>query len=238
MINKDFRKKILRLAMDTENEHIASSFSIVEILDVLYQKLLTENDKFILSKGHGSLALYVALKNKGIEPKLNCHPDIEECNGINCTTGSLGHGLPIAVGMALAKKLKNETGNIYVLISDGELQEGTTWESLLLASHYKLNNLIIIIDNNGLQSLGETKNILNLGRINQKIRAFNCSCVTVDGHNQKLIEKVLKLKSPQPFVIIANTVKGMGVSFMENQISWHNRLPNEKEFNKAMEELQ
>ncbi|KKK81863.1 hypothetical protein LCGC14_2809120, partial [marine sediment metagenome] len=144
---KEIRREILEMAMETGINHIASSLSVVEILCVLFS-IAGDNDKIILSKGHGCLGYYILLQEKGYNPPLKAHPDIDIKNGIECTTGSLGHGLPIAVGMALAKKIKKEEGNIYVLMGDGECQEGTTWESLLIAHQHKLDNLFLFVDYN------------------------------------------------------------------------------------------
>ena len=183
----------------------------------------------------------VVLQEKGYKPKILGHPDIEPCEGIPCTTGSLGHGLPVAVGMAMAKKLKKEPGHIYVLLSDGECQEGTTWESLMVAAHHKLNNLTVIIDRNRIQALDKTEKVLNLENLEDKTNAFNCHTTIIqDGNNLKSILlgfKNAKSKN-KPQVIIANTVKGKGVSFMENDPKWHARLPNEEELKKAYEDLQ
>ena len=142
--------------------HLGGSFSFIEILVSLFEKVLKKNDKFILSKSHASYPLCILLKKKGLKPKLSTHLEIDEKNGINCTTGSLGHGLPIATGMAFARKKLKKKGNIYVLISDGECQEGTTWESLLIAAKHKLDNLIIIVDYNKIQALSKLEDALPL----------------------------------------------------------------------------
>ncbi len=150
-------KRIIEIAYKYKNGHVASALSALPIIKEIYDEMDIEKDVFILSKGHGCLALYAVLESKGYKPDVSkIHPDIDIKNGISCTTGSLGHGLPIAVGMALAKKLKNESGNVSVLLGDGECQEGTTWESLLIAKKLKLNNLQIHIDNNKEQALGKT----------------------------------------------------------------------------------
>lgn len=235
---KTVRREIINLAMEHRLSHIAPALSIVEILVALYEAVLNENDKFILSKGHACLSLYAILRQHGFNPTLSGHPDIQREQGIECTTGSLGHGLPMGTGMALARKLKKETGDIYVLISDGECQEGTTWESMLIASHHKLDNLTIIVDHNKMQTLGKVEDILSLGNLKRKLDAFGCLTIDVDGHCIPEIVSALKKKTNgSPNVLIANTTKGKGISFMENKAEWHNKLPNTKELEIAIEEL-
>jgi len=233
---KQIRMEALDLAIESGNGHLASAFSIVEILIAL-EETLKERDRFILSKGHGCLSFYVWLRRRGFNPTISGHPDIQTSEGIECTTGSLGHGLPIGVGMAFAKKLKAEEGNIYVLMGDGEMQEGTTWESLLLASHHKLDNLTVIVDCNGLQSLGKTDDILSLGNLPDKLTAFGCFVVEADGHNVEDIGLALRYITLKPKVIIAHTTKGKGISFMEDNPVWHNRLPEGEQLVKAYKEL-
>ena len=227
----EFRKKIFDMAIETQNYHIASAFSCADIVSVLYDKVITKNDKFIMSKGHGCLSLYVALQEKGYKPDIyKQHPDIDINNGIECTTGSLGHGLPVGVGMALAKKLKNEDGVVYVLIGDGECQEGTIWESLLLASHHKLDNLCIIVDKNRLQALGKTEDILALGNLKDKFKEFGANIITLNGHNKKGLQMALKVGGyNKPKCVIANAIKGKGMKCMENIPKWHNRMPTKEE---------
>jgi len=241
MKSNKLRRKILDLSIEGGSPHIAPALSCVDILDTLYNNTMSNNDKFILSKGHGCLALYSILLSKGLKPDIyKGHPDIDIKNGIECTTGSLGHGLPIAVGMALAKKLKKEDGNIYVVMGDSELQEGTTWESFLIASHYRLNNLIVFIDNNELQALEFISDVLDLNSIYTKIKAFNCNVEVVNGHNineiVECIENGFRYPS-KPLVIIANTIKGKGVSYMENKAMWHAKTPTKEEYKQAYEEL-
>jgi len=238
MIPNEIRRKTLDLAVEQCNGHIASAFSMVEILIALYDEVLTSDDKFILSKGHGCLSFYVVLREKGFNPTISGHPDIDVANGIECTTGSLGHGLPVGVGMALAKKLKGEKGTIYVLMGDGECQEGTTWESLLIASHHKLNNLVVIVDQNRLQALDRVEDILSLGELFKKFHSFGCYLTQCDGHNIDDIKKSFDARYEScPKVVIAHTVKGKGVSFMEDRAEWHNRSPNKKQLKQAYEEL-
>lgn len=239
---REYRRKILDMALEIKKGHIASAMSVADIMFVLYQDIMTNDDKFILSKGHGCLALYVMLRDKGLNPKLLEHPDIDVKNGIECTTGSLGHGLPVAVGMAFAKKLKKEKGNIYVIISDGEMQEGVIWESLLLASHHKLDNLTVIVDYNKLQALGFIEDILSLDNLANKITAFNCTCIEVfDGHDIDKLKSAFKddsnLVYHEPKVIVAHTIKGKGLSCMENKPEWHHKIPEGNVIRKCYEEL-
>ena len=154
--------------------------------------------------------------------------------GVNLSTGSLGHGLPVATGAALADRINKKKSKTFVILSDGELDEGSNWESLLFSSHHKLNNLVIIIDYNKLQSIDFVKNTLNLEPLKQKFQSFGCKVVSVDGHNFKLLEKALSSRSTKPLVVIANTIKGKGVSFMENSVLWHYKSLNSEDYQKAM----
>ena len=235
---KRLRREILDFARKHGLMHIAPAFSIVEIIVALYEGALKEEDKFILSKGHACLALYTILRQRGLNPAISGHPDIDCNEGIECTTGSLGHGLPIGTGMAFARKITGKQGNIYVLISDGECQEGTTWETTLIAAHHKLNNLTIIVDYNKLQSIGKVEDVLSLNNLKKKFEAFNCFVVELDGHNIEEIVAALKRKSSNsPKVIIAHTIKGKGISFMENKLEWHSRLPDKEQWELAYQEL-
>lgn len=235
----NYRKDILDMAIQTNNGHIATALSCIDIIDVIYNKVLTSDDKFILSKGHACLALYVVLQSKGFNPNIYAgHPDIDIKNGIECTTGSLGHGLPIGVGMAIAKKIKKEKGRIYVLMGDGECEEGTIWECLLIIKKYNLNNITVIIDNNGLQAIDNVRDILPVCDLFKELRL---NTVYVNGHDKKEIEENIIPKHIQyslsPIIVIANTIKGKGVSFMEDSVKWHSRLPCREELEIAYKEL-
>ncbi|MBW1973189.1 MAG: transketolase [Deltaproteobacteria bacterium] len=227
-IAQQVRLDTFKLAMEHKEKHIAPSLSSVEILVVLYEEIMKSEDKFILSKGHGCLSWYVVLRRKGFNPKIRAHPDIDPKNGIFCTTGSLGHGLPICVGMAFARKLKKQNGRIFVLIGDGECQEGTTWESLNIAKRYCLDNLTIIVDYNKQQAIAKTCDVVGEDNLKEKFKAFGCHTLEVDGHNiiqllESLDEKrIIKTK---PTTIIAHTIKGKGISFMEGQPEWHAKIP-------------
>ena len=231
---KEIRREILEMAMETGINHIASSLSVVEILCALFS-IAGENDRIILSKGHGCLGYYILLWEKGYNPPLKAHPDIDIENGIECTTGSLGHGLPIGVGMALAKKIKKEKGNIYVLMGDGECQEGTTWESAIVASQQKLDNLCVIVDKNGLQALCETNS--TMWNLAEKFAAFGFGAFYVNGHNVEELKGSISEVSSIPKVVVAHTVKGKGISFMENCAKFHAKLPDAEELEIARKEL-
>jgi len=235
---KKLRKDVIEMGMQTGEAHLGGSLSEIELLISLYDVIMKKEDKFILSKAHASHPMYLLLQEKGYDPKISTHPDLDEKNGIYCTTGSLGHGLPIGVGMAFARKHKKKGGNIYVLMGDGECQEGTTWESMLLASHYKLDNLTTIIDYNKLQGLNKINDILSLKNLRKNFEAFGGYTQEINGHNFKEIISALKKKKlNQPKIIIAHTIKGKGISYMENEQKWHVRLPNEEELKQAYEEL-
>ena len=236
---KWLRKETLDLSVKMGVGHLGGSYSIIEILVSLYDRVLNPRDTFILSKGHACYPYYILLKEKGYNPEISGHPDIDAKNGIPCTTGSLGHGFPIGIGMALALKIKKEVGNIYILMGDGECQEGTTWESSLVASHYKLDNLVAIIDRNNLQALDNTENILSLGDLSGKFREFGWHVSEINGHNFDEIISALKFRiSEKSHIIVANTIKGKGISYMENDSRWHVRLPNQDELKQAYRELE
>ena len=237
---KKLRRDVLDLALETGGEgHLGGSFSEIEILISLYKKILKEDDKFILSKGHACYPLYVLLREKDFNPKISGHPDIDEKNGISCTTGSLGHGLPIGVGMALARKMTGKSGRIYVVMGDGEVQEGTTWEASLLAVHHKLNNLTVIVDHNKLQALEPIENVISFGNLGNKFKEIGYDVLEIDGHSFPEIAEVFKKISPgKPQMIIAHTTKGKGVSYMENDPKWHGRKVSWEEVKDAYKELE
>ena len=239
--SKQIRRDTIALSKVNGGYHYGGSFSAVEILIALFDHVLKEEDKFILSKGHACWPYYVLLREKGFDPKLEGHPVRDEMNGIYCTTGSLGHGLPTAVGMAMAKRLKNKPGKIYVLMGDGECQEGTTWESLLIAAHYKLDNLVAIIDCNKIQGSGFLKDILPISNLEQIAGKIGWCVLDVDGHSCSNIQEGLSIladvQSPKPSLIIAHTVKGKGVSYMENKPEWHAKWPDEEHEKRAFLEL-
>ena len=241
------KKKAQLLRIDTFEQfikkgeaHLGGSFSIIEILIFLYEVCLKKNDKFILSKAHASFPLCILLRKKGFKNKLTTHLEIDEKNGINCTTGSLGHGLPIATGMAFARKKLNKKGNIYVLISDGECQEGTTWESLLIAAKHKLDNLVVIVDYNKIQALSRLEDALPLNNLLLKFKSFNCNSLNVrNGHSFESILNAFnqrKLKG-KPTVVILDTIKGRGIKEFENDPIWHARKIGNKDIEIAKKRL-
>ena len=236
---KKLKLKALKLRQDTlimfqkkKEAHLGGSFSMIEIIVAIYSKILKKKDKFILSKAHASFPLCILLREKGLKPKITTHLEIDEKNGIFSTTGSLGHGLPIAAGMAFANKILKKRDKIYVLISDGECQEGTTWETLLFAAKHKLENLIILIDYNKIQALSKLNDALPLHNLVKKIQSFNINCVDVkNGHNFSSILKSFKFKNKKklPTAIIFNTIKGKGVKEFENDPVWHARKLSKEE---------
>jgi len=246
------KEKIVDIATLKKEGHIPSSLSILDIMYVLYDKVLDidgikenkiDRDRFILSKGHASLDLYVVLDNFGllkddlntfcdVNSKLGGHPT-DKIFGVESSTGSLGHGLPIGVGMALAYKIKKYNGKIYVIVGDGEANEGTIWESALLAKHHKLDNLYCIIDFNH-----STDRAVDLGNLKNKFESFGWNTVEVDGHNHdELLEKLTTHSPNKPTCIIANTIKGKGLSMVENNPEWHHKFPNEEEYKNMINEL-
>ena len=220
--------------------HLGGSFSMIEILIALFEEIMVDEDKFILSKAHASFPLCLLLKEKGLHPRMSTHLEIDPHNGIHCTTGSLGHGLPIATGMALARSIKNEKGTIYVMMSDGECQEGTTWESLLIGAKHKLDNMAVLIDYNKIQALTTLSDGLPLDDLALKFRAFNWHCDVIrDGHSFDEIIDVLQRTSSgsKPRAIIANTTKSKGIKSFENDPRWHARKVKGEELEIGKKEL-
>ena len=243
------RKSILKVANLSQCSHIGSNLSIVDILTVLYLKFIkSKKNTFILSKGHAFLSLYCILKECGFinEKMLNsfgknnsllmAHAS-HKVSGVNISTGSLGHGLPVASGIALANKLKKKKSKVFVLLSDGELDEGSNWESFLFSSHHNLKNLVVIIYYNKLQSIDSVKNSLNLEPLGKKFEAFGFKVQNINGHNFNQIFKALNSNFTKPLVIIANTIKGKGVNFMENSVLWHYKPLDLENYNKAIKIL-
>lgn len=236
---KKIRRDILQASFDANACHIGSSLSCVEILVALYYDILKSKDVFLFSKASGVATLYCILKDKGIIKKkvsdvLKEYPlPNKEVPGVISSMGSLGHGLPLAVGLALADRNRK----VYCLMSDGEMNEGSTWEAILFAGHHKLKNLTIIIDNNGLQACGKTKDILNLGDLYDKFDVFNWNPKDVDGHNLEDIKEALECFSYKPKAIIAKTIKGKGVSFIEGRYEWHYKNLDTEDLQIALTEI-
>jgi len=234
--SKQVRRDVIKLSKPNGGYHYGGSFSCVETLIHLFDSILEPEDRFILSKGHGCWAYYVLLREQGYSPTLEGHPHYEPENGVYCTTGSMGHGLPVGIGMALARRIKGDPGRVYVLMGDGECQEGTTWESLLIAGHLKLNNLVVIVDYNNIQGSGYVSDILPvIDTLASAASAAGWEVVDIDGHSDDLL--TIEVNPHVPVMIIAHTVKGKGVSFMENQPKWHSNWLDGDLEKQAMEEL-
>lgn len=258
------RQDILKMIHNAKSGHPGGACSCTDILAVLYKKVMNvplewdkdinfkQRDRFVLSKGHASTALYATLAHCGyfstdllngfriLGSKLQGHPSSRtNLPGIEVSTGSLGQGLSIGVGLALALKLDKIDSKVFVLLGDGEMQEGSVWESLMNASDKKLDNLIVIIDKNNLQIDGTTDEIKSLEPLDKKLEAFGFDVYQMDGHNFEEIENTLlqAKNSNKLCAVIAHTVKGKGVSFMENNVSWHGKAPNDEQLEKALEEL-
>lgn len=253
------RKSILHMTHYSLSSHVGSCLSIVDILYTLYYKILNINpqepkmsgrDYFILSKAHGSAALYATLAERGFFNKkkldlfyvdngvLPGHLDMLAVPGVETSGGSLGHGLSIGAGIAIANLRDNNPGRVYVILGDGECNEGSVWEAIMLASTLKLNNLIAIVDYNKLQSFGRTNEVINQSNMAERWRAFGWDVSEVNGHDIAELEKIFLQKTTIPKAIIANTVKGKGVSFMENKLEWHYKSPNKQQFDDALKELE
>jgi transketolase len=239
---KKMISRIVDLSYKSREGHIPSSLSILNILDVLYGKILNKEDHFILSKGHASLGLYVILEKYGLleedldtfcqfNSKLGGHPS-NKLNNITASTGSLGHGLPISIGLAIGEKIKNTNNRVFTIIGDGESNEGTIWESAILAAEHKLKNLCCIIDHNK-----SNNRAINTDDVLAKFTSFNWHCIEIDGHDETQIEKALRIKSDRPIFIMANTIKGKGIKRMENNHEWHHKSPNDEEYKSIINEL-
>ena len=256
----EYRKTILDIIYNGGAGHTAGSLSCIDILNVLYNNVLNikpdnfksnDRNRYVQSKGHTVEALYAVLcdNNFFTREELNTlnqfnshfigHPT-RKVPGVEHNTGALGHGLSVAVGMAIGFKLDNKPYKVYTLLGDGELSEGSIWESLLSASKYKLDNLVIIIDRNGLQITGKTEEVNPIEPLLDKFNAFGLCVNQVDGNSVSELDEIFKkipFENNQPNLIIANTIKGKGISFIENQVVWHHKLPSEEEYNRAIQEL-
>lgn len=261
-LSKENRKNVIEMVYNAKSGHIGGSLSSCEIMTVLFNKCMKHalegkgssdydsRDRFVLSKGHVSPLYYSVLSQVGFIDKselltfrklgsrLQGHPCLH-CPGVEVATGSLGQGLSIACGKAIALKLDKNPAHVFVLLGDGELQEGSVWESMMQIPHRHLNNLTAIIDRNRLQIDGCTEDVKSLDNLPDKIRAFNWNVIEIDGHNiQEIYSAITQSRtSDRPTAIIANTIKGKGVSFMENNAGWHGKAPNKEEYEKAILEL-
>lgn len=260
-IANNIRIDIIEEIYNAKSGHPGGALSIADILSVLYfnqmnvdnkNSKLQSRDRLVLSKGHASAALYAALAEKGYYPKeqlknfrklgsnLQGHPDMNKLPGVDMTSGSLGQGLSVSNGMAIAAKLDKNDCRIYCILGDGEMEEGQIWEAAMTSNKYKLDNLCVILDNNGLQIDGKIENVKSMSLIKEKWEAFGFNVIEVDGHNiEELIEAFEKAKDTigKPSIIIANTIKGKGISYMENEVQWHGKAPNDEEYELAMKEL-
>lgn len=254
------RMGIIEGTYNAKAGHPGGSLSAADVFAYLYEKEMRvdpknpkwdDRDRLVLSKGHCAPGLYAALAYKGffpvedlktlrhIDSYLQGHPNMNTVPGVDMSTGSLGQGISVAVGMAKCAKYLGKDVNIYSVLGDGEIEEGQVWEAMMFANQYKLDNLCIIIDCNGLQIDGPCSEVMSAEPIDEKVKAFGFDVITIDGNDFDEIEKAFDAfhKSTKPFAIIMNTVKGKGVSYMENQVGWHGKAPNEEEYNIAMAEL-
>ena len=258
---KDLRRDIIEMIYRAKSGHPGGSLSIADIMSVLYWKEMNvdpenpkdENrDRFVLSKGHAAPALYAALIEKGYAEKeliptlrkwhspLQGHPDMKKLPGVEMSTGSLGQGLSAANGMALSGKIYGKDYRVYTILGDGEIQEGQIWEAAMTAAHYKLNKLIVFLDLNGLQIDGKNSEVMNIEPIDEKFKAFGWNVQKINGHNFDEISKAIdtaKKSKDKPNIIIAKTIKGKGISFMENEAGWHGVAPSQDQLEQALEEL-
>ena len=260
-IAKKVRLGILEEVYSANSGHPGGALSCTDILTALYFNLANidpdnpqkeDRDRIILSKGHATAALYSTLAHRGyfdvselktfrkLHSNLQGHPSLGKVKGVDMTSGSLGQGLSIANGMALAEKMDNKGYYTYVILGDGEIEEGQIWEAAMSAAHYKLNKLVVFVDNNNLQIDGKITEVNSPTPISEKFAAFGFNVFEIDGHNFDEIQNAVanaKQSQDKPTAIIAKTVKGKGVSFMENQVGWHGKAPNEEQYNMAIEEL-
>ena len=262
IIANNVRKQALTAVYSAASGHPGGSLSVADVLTLLYFEVMNvdpknpkmeDRDRFVLSKGHTAPALYGVLAEKGFIPKediktfrnvnsyLQGHPDMNKVPGVDMSTGSLGQGVSAAGGMALAAKLDNKDYRVYSVLGDGELEEGQVWEQAMFAAHYKLDNFTIFVDNNGLQIDGDISKVMNPNPIDKKFEAFRFHTITIDGNDFEQIAKAFeeaRATKGMPTAIIAKTVKGKGVSFMENAVNWHGVAPNDEQFEIAMRELE
>lgn len=255
------RKDIVTMLTESASGHPGGSLSAADIVTALYfgemnidskNPKMENRDRFVLSKGHAAPVLYAALAEKGYFPKeelmtlrkinsnLQGHPNMNDTPGVDMSTGSLGQGLSVANGMALAGKLDDKSYRVYAYLGDGELQEGQVWEAAMTSAHYKLDNLTAFVDYNGLQIDGDTEKVMNVNPIADKFEAFGWNVISIDGHSFEEIFKAIdeaKNVKGKPTMIVAKTVKGKGVSFMENQAGWHGSAPSKEQCEAALKEL-
>ena len=261
-IANEVRKDILTEVYHAKSGHPGGSLSVADILTCLYFEEMNvdpknpgwaDRDRLVLSKGHATPALYAMLAEKGYFPKeelktlralgsrLQGHPNMNDTPGVDMTSGSLGQGVSAAVGMALSAKLTGDSYRVYAVLGDGELEEGQVWEAMMFAGNKGLDNLVVVVDSNGIQLDGTVEEINSPQPIDEKMKAFHLHPIVVDGHDFDQLHRAFeeaKTVKGCPTAIIAKTVKGKGVSYMENQVSWHGTAPNQEQYEKAMEELE
>ncbi len=258
---KNVRKEALTIVYNAKASHIGGAFSMVEILSVLYNEVLRidpknpqwkDRDRFLLSKGHACSSLYATLALKGFFPledlqgygkdgSIYLSHASHKVPGVELSTGSLGHALSVGCGLALAAKTKQENWKVFVLVSDGELDEGSNWEAILFAPQHRLDNLVLIVDYNKIQSMGNVKDVIDLHPLKDKFLSFNWNVIEIDGHDFIQLNKgfsEIPIDVLKPTVIIAHTIKGKGVSFMENKLLWHYKTPSENEYLEALNQLE
>ncbi|ATD58097.1 transketolase [Clostridium chauvoei] len=257
--SKDVRKNIIEMIYEAKSGHPGGSLSCADIITYLYYEKMNvdvknpkaENrDRFVLSKGHAAPALYSVLAEKGFFPKeelkhlrrigalLQGHPDAKHIPGVDVSTGSLGQGISNAVGMALGLKTQKSDAKVYTVLGDGELQEGLVWEASMAAVHYKLDNLVAVVDYNGLQIDGKNEDVMTVSPVDEKFRSFGWNVIMCDGNDFEEIDRAFNsLVSGKPNLILASTVKGKGVSFMENQAGWHGQAPSAEQKDQALAEI-
>ncbi|MCJ7471820.1 MAG: transketolase [Actinobacteria bacterium] len=260
-ISNKIRCSIVTMVKDASVGHIGGSLSVTDILVALYFKVLNidpknpdwENrDRLVLSKGHGATAIYSVLAERGffpakeletfgiIDSKFQVHPDKTKVPGIEASTGALGQGLSVAAGMALAARLDNKDYHTYAILGDGEIQEGQIWEAAMFSAHYKLDNLTAILDYNNVQLMGDVPDIMGIAPVNLKWESFGWNVVETDGHDfEKILTSIDQARNTKdgPTIIIADTTKGKGVSFMQDTCTWHGNVPSDDEYEKAIKEL-
>jgi len=257
---RQVRRDIIEMTANAGSGHPGGSLSSVELLTSVFFNHMRvdpsapdapERDRFVLSKGHAAPCYYAVLAERGFISReefknfrqlhsiLQGHPDCKKVPGVDASTGSLGQGCSIAVGMALGAKIRGQDVKVYALLGDGECQEGQIWEAFMAAAHHKLDNLTVMIDNNGLQIDGTNDEVMSLGDLPAKLRAFGFELFEIDGHDLGAVEAALSIPvSGKPKCILAHTVKGKGVSFMENQVGWHGKAPNAEQRQQALQELE
>lgn len=258
-ISKEIRKNIIEMIYESKSGHPGGSLSCADIMTYLYFEKMNVNakslndenrDRFVMSKGHAAPVLYAVLSEKEFFKKeelmnlrkigsmLQGHPDSKNIPGVDVSTGSLGQGISNAVGMALGLKYKKNKAKVYTILGDGEIQEGLVWEALMAGGHYKLDNLVAILDYNGLQIDGKNDEVMTISPVDKKFESFGWNVVTCDGHDYDDIDRAFnKVVEGKPTMIIAKTIKGKGVSFMENEAGWHGQAPNLEQKELALNEL-